>query len=667
MGATPPRKKSKPASKYLEKWEADSRFTGWLTKSKHGPSHAYCRLCNRDFRVDNGGLNDVTKHFNTGMHKNNSKAQNSTPAASNFFASFKLDQDEDVMRAEVLFSNFVAEHNIPFLVADCFTRLCKAMFPDSKIASKFSCSRTKTTQIVKRSLAPSLHQEVVEHLKNNPFSLAIDESNDRNCDKSLAILVRYFTDRSRTSFLAMPICNIGTAANIFEHIQQVFIDNNIPWSNLISFMSDNCSVMTGKNNSVVTRIKEKTPSVFDFGCVCHLANLCTVAGVKALALPIEDLLIEVFFHFHHSSNRKEKYKEFLEFTDTEPIKILKHCSTRWLSLEKCVDRLLHHWPALQSYFNSHEDVEKPGRVKRCASYLSNPEMRLYFNFISFILQPLNDFNTMFQADESRIGYLKDEITILLRKFMGKFVKAKVIQSAEDLTDVPFKDTECQLHDNIIAIGVTTRAYMVDHADDIPPSALSRFFTSIRKFYESVTAKMLAKFPFKDPVISSLRFLNPTTRGGLQPSILTDLARRFPSLIPKDQWDQLEAEFLDFQTIPSMELPNFSEDTRTDIFWGEVIAMKNRITNTPRFPLMAKIVRAVMTIPNSNAECERIFSMMKKIHTDTRSNLDNSTLCALLTVKVNNTQKCHSFKPSKDILKTAKKACVGYNISCSSSQ
>lgn len=153
---------------------------------------------------------------------------------------------------------------------------------------------------------------------------------------------------------------------------------------------------------------------------------------------------------------------------------------------------------------------------------------------------------------------------------------------------------------------------------------------------------------------------------MQPSILTDLARRFPSLIPKDQWDQLEAEFLDFQTIPSMELPNFSEDTRTDIFWGEVIAMKNRITNTPRFPLMVRIVKAVMTIPNSSAECERIFSIMKKIHTDTRSNLDNSTLRALLTVKVNNTQLCHPFKPSKDILKTAKKACVGYNISCSSS-
>ena len=309
-----------------------------------------------------------------------------------------------------------------------------------------------------------------------------------------------------------------------------------------------------------------------------------------------------------------------------------------------MERLLHHWPALQSYFNSHGEVEKPGRVKRCASYLSNPEMHLYFHFISFILQPLNDFNTMFQADESKIGYLKDEITFFLRKIMGKFVKAKIIQSAEDIKAVSFKDSDCQLQDNIIAVGVTTRAYIVDHADDIQPSSLSRFFMSVRKSYEAVTSKMSAKFPFKDPVVSGLRFLNPTVRGDLPPSTLTDLARRFPSLVPQDQWDQLEEEFLNFQSTPAMDLPSFIEGTRTDVFWGEVLAMKKKITNTPRFPLMSRIVRAVMTIPNSNSECERIFSMVKKIQTDTRSNLDNSTMCALLTMNVNNTQQCHTLKP-----------------------
>ena len=102
----------------------------------------------------------------------------------------------------------------------------------------------------------------------------------------------------------------------------------------------------------------------------------------------------VFF----SSNRKEKYKEFMDFTDTEPSKILKHSSTRWLSLEKCVNRLLEHWPALLSYFNSHDDVEKPGRVKRCAAYLRDHEVRLYYHFLSVILQPLNNFDTMYQVD-----------------------------------------------------------------------------------------------------------------------------------------------------------------------------------------------------------------------------------------------------------------------------
>ncbi|CAG2200473.1 unnamed protein product [Mytilus edulis] len=143
------------------------------------------------------------------------------------------------------------------------------------------------------------------------------------------------------------------------------------------------------------------------------------------------------------SKRKEEYKEFLEFTDTEPSKIIKHSSTRWLSLEKCVGRLLHHWSALTSYFNSHDEVEKPGRIKRCANYLSDHEMHLYYHFLSFILEPLNHFNTMFQADDA-CWFLEPEMTVLLRTFLGKFVKARVIQSHPDLTTVPYSDTANQL-------------------------------------------------------------------------------------------------------------------------------------------------------------------------------------------------------------------------------
>ncbi|XP_048727243.1 uncharacterized protein LOC125645643 [Ostrea edulis] len=169
------------------------------------------------------------------------------------------------------------------------------------------------------------------------------------------------------------------------------------------------------------------------------------------------------------------FKEFLDFTDTESSKMIKNSSTRWLSLEKCVDRLLHHWLALLSYFNSHDDVEKPGHVKICAAFLRDHEMRLYYHFLSFIMQPLNDFNTVFQADESRIGYLQDEMNMLLRNFLGKFVRAKVIQTSKDFISIPFKDSKNQLNDNIIAIGSTARAYLIDNKEDVPPSTPQRFF------------------------------------------------------------------------------------------------------------------------------------------------------------------------------------------------
>ncbi|CAG2237125.1 unnamed protein product [Mytilus edulis] len=167
--------------------------------------------------------------------------------------------------------------------------------------------------------------------------------------------------------------------------------------------------MKGRKNSLLSRIRQKQPNVVDMGCICHLANLCCGAGVKELPLPIDDFIVDSYYHFQHSSKRMEEYKEYLSFCDVEPLKILKHVSTRWLSLHTCITRILHHWPALKSYFNSHQDVEKEGRVKRVAKHLNNPEMMLYFQFLEFILAPLNEFNTAFQANAAKIGFFMNKL------------------------------------------------------------------------------------------------------------------------------------------------------------------------------------------------------------------------------------------------------------------
>ena len=65
----------------------------------------------------------------------------------------------------------------------------------------------------------------------------------------------------------------------------------------MAFISDNCNTMVGKRNSAVTKIKEKNSALFDIGYVCHLANLYIVAGVNAFPVPVENLLMDVFYHF----------------------------------------------------------------------------------------------------------------------------------------------------------------------------------------------------------------------------------------------------------------------------------------------------------------------------------------------------------------------------------
>ena len=61
-----------------------------------------------------------------------------------------------------------------------------------------------------------------------------------------------------------------------------FSAREIPWGNVIAFSCDNCSVMKGRHNSVLTRIRAVQPHVLDIECICHLANLCCQQGVKQL-------------------------------------------------------------------------------------------------------------------------------------------------------------------------------------------------------------------------------------------------------------------------------------------------------------------------------------------------------------------------------------------------
>ena len=50
---------------------------------------------------------------------------------------------DQVTRAEALFTYFIVEHNLPFSVGDHLTQLIKTAIPDSKVAEKLQLGHTK--------------------------------------------------------------------------------------------------------------------------------------------------------------------------------------------------------------------------------------------------------------------------------------------------------------------------------------------------------------------------------------------------------------------------------------------------------------------------------------------------------------------------------------------
>ena len=113
----------------------------------------------------------------------------------------------------------------------------------------------------------------------------------------------------------------------------------IPFSNMLSFTSDTCSIMKGARKDVIAHLRKKKLKVLDIHCVCHLVSLSVKAATKTLSINVDEILIDVY-HFHHSVRRVELLRDFTDFCSTEYKSTLKHCESRWLSLTQSIKRIL---------------------------------------------------------------------------------------------------------------------------------------------------------------------------------------------------------------------------------------------------------------------------------------------------------------------------------------
>ena len=91
-----------------------------------------------------------------------------------------------------------------------------------------------------------------------------------------------------------------------------------------------------------------------------------------------------------------------------------------------------------------------------------------------------------------------------------------------------------------------------------------------------------------------------------------------------------------------------------VFWYEVGNMK-ALDGDLHFPLLARLMAGLLSIPVSNDDSEKGFSILRKIHTDQRPTLKQSTIISLMAIKFNSEECCHNASFTDKLLSKCKKA------------
>ena len=216
---------------YRNDYQRMAKFKQWVAPSSKGKYYARCKLCCSDLNISQGGKSDLMKHKQGKKHKEYKLAVNSSQSVLTF--ATQLPRREEA-RAALLMAYFLVEHNLPIVLADHIPQLNLAQYPDSAIASRLKCARTKTTALVNKVLAAETHREVIESMQACKFSLIMDETTDITVVKQACLLARLFdpvTNRIQTFFYKIVEVPNADAGNLFNAVKSNFASDSISFTN----------------------------------------------------------------------------------------------------------------------------------------------------------------------------------------------------------------------------------------------------------------------------------------------------------------------------------------------------------------------------------------------------------------------------------------------------
>ena len=230
-----------------------------------------------------------------------------------------------------------------------------------------------------------------------------------------------------------------------------------------------------------------------------------------------------------------------------------------------------------------------------------------------------------------------------------YIDPKVVRlNSSDLTKVNYTDSSNHLPDDKVFIGDNTTA-LLTHLHDNEGEPVQVFCEKVVNFYEHFIKKQLKVFPFESQVLHAPEFLDPINSLSITSSV----------------FDMIENIAIEFdKALTKLEHHEFVCDTEicpeND---GDVITFRLKVHSLKsamgslKYENLSILALQLLAIPTSNADSERVFSLIRRIKTDFRASLSPETVSALIGCHLNKSGKCCEVTKFDDSLLIQAKQCT----------
>ncbi len=167
-------------------------------------------------------------------------------------------------------------HHNSYLSLDFELKLTSKAFPDSSIAKKLHCGRTKAKMIVKNVLCPASIELCLNELNKSStkkFSISTDASNKGNI-KQFPIVLKFFSKSFGAKEFIIDIIDDSKedSLSLFNNLKQVLESNDLSINNIVSYTVDNASINQGKKKSVFKNLISVNKNIVKANGNCHVIH-----------------------------------------------------------------------------------------------------------------------------------------------------------------------------------------------------------------------------------------------------------------------------------------------------------------------------------------------------------------------------------------------------------